>query len=196
MPSGSSAAGSASFAHLHVHTEYSMLDGAARIDDLFAEAARMGMPAVATTDHGFVFGAYEFWKKAKKHGVKPIIGVEAYLTPGTARQDRTRVRWGDGGGDDVSGTGAYTHMTLLAETTTGMHNLFRMASLASLEGHFYKPRMDRELLQPVRQGPDRDHRLPVRRGADPAAARPVQGGRRGRRGVPRHLRRGATSSAS
>ncbi len=135
-----------SFVHLHVHTEYSMLDGAAKIDDLFAEAARMGMPAVATTDHGFVFGAYEFWKKAKKHGVKPIVGIEAYLTPGTARQDRTRVRWGDGGEDDVSGTGAYTHMTLLARTTGGMHNLFRLASLASLEGQFYKPRMDRELL--------------------------------------------------
>jgi DNA polymerase III subunit alpha len=144
MPSGPG--GADSFVHLHVHTEYSMLDGAAKIDDLFAEAARMGMPAVATTDHGFVFGAYEFWKKAKKHGVKPIIGVEAYLTPGTSRRDRTRVRWGDGGEDDVSGTGAYTHMTLLARTTQGMHNLFRMASLASLEGHFYKPRMDRELL--------------------------------------------------
>ncbi|HSF26197.1 MAG TPA: DNA polymerase III subunit alpha, partial [Actinomycetes bacterium] len=141
-----------SFAHLHVHTEYSMLDGAARIDDLLAEAARMGMPAVATTDHGFVFGAYDFWSKAAKHGIKPIIGVEAYLTPGTHRSDRTRVRWGDGGEDDVSGGGAYTHMTLLAETTQGMHNLFRMASLASLEGHFYKPRMDRELLSTYGRG--------------------------------------------
>jgi DNA polymerase III subunit alpha len=129
-----------------------MLDGAAKIDDLFAEAARMGMPAVATTDHGFVFGAYEFWKKAKKHGVKPIVGVEAYLTPGTSRRDRTRIRWGDGGGDDVSGTGAYTHMTLLAQNNTGMHNLFRLTSLASLEGQFYKPRMDRELLQKYHHG--------------------------------------------
>jgi DNA polymerase-3 subunit alpha len=144
--------GSESFVHLHNHTEYSMLDGAAKIDDLFSEAARMGMPAVATTDHGFVFGAYEFWKKAKKHGVKPIVGVEAYLTPGTSRRDRTRVRWGDGGRDDVSGTGAYTHMTLLAKNNTGMHNLFRLASLASLEGQFYKPRMDRELLQKYHEG--------------------------------------------
>jgi DNA polymerase III subunit alpha len=154
MPSGSGS-GSDSFVHLHVHTEYSMLDGAAKIDDLFSEAARMGMPAVATTDHGFVFGAYEFWKKAKKHGVKPIIGVEAYLTPGTSRKDRTRIRWGDGStnnGDDVSGTGAYTHMTLLAENTAGMHNLFRLASLASLEGQFYKPRMDRELLHQYHHG--------------------------------------------
>ncbi|MFN8076354.1 MAG: DNA polymerase III subunit alpha [Kineosporiaceae bacterium] len=148
----SSPASSESFVHLHNHTEYSMLDGAAKIDDLFAEAARMGMPAVATSDHGFLFGAYEFWKKSKKHGVKPIIGLEAYLTPGTARQDRTRVRWGDGGGDDVSGTGAYTHMTMWAETTQGMHNLFRMGSLASLEGHFYKPRMDRDLLHRFGKG--------------------------------------------
>ncbi len=138
-----------SFAHLHVHTEYSMLDGAARVDDLFAEAARMGMPALATTDHGFVFGAYEFWKTAQKHGVKPIVGLEAYVTPGTHRGDRTRVRWGgssDSSRDDVSGGGAFTHMTLLAEDTGGMHNLFRLASLASLEGQFYKPRIDRELL--------------------------------------------------
>nr|WP_143448040.1 DNA polymerase III subunit alpha [Kineosporia sp. R_H_3] len=149
MPASSS---SDSFVHLHVHTEYSMLDGAAKIDDLFSEAARMGMPAVATTDHGYLFGAYEFWKKAKKYGVKPIIGVEAYLTPGTSRFDRTRVRWGDGGEDDVSGTGAYTHMTLLARTTEGMHNLFRMGSLASIEGMFYKPRMDRDLLSTYGEG--------------------------------------------
>jgi DNA polymerase III subunit alpha len=148
----SSAPSSDSFAHLHVHTEYSMLDGAARIDDLMAEAARQGMPAIATTDHGYVFGAYEFWKAGQKHGVKPIIGLEAYLTPGTSRFDRTRVKFGDGGRDDVSGSGAYTHMTLLARTTGGMHNLFRMASLASLEGYYFKPRMDRELLQTYGQG--------------------------------------------
>ena len=141
-----------SFVHLHVHTEYSMLDGAARVDDLFAEAARMGMPALATTDHGFVFGAYEFWKTAQKHGVKPVIGLEAYVSPGTHRGDRTKVKWGDGGRDDVSGGGAFTHMTLLAENTGGMHNLFRLASLASLEGQFYKPRMDRELLQQYHGG--------------------------------------------
>jgi DNA polymerase-3 subunit alpha len=145
MPDGS-------FAHLHVHTEYSMLDGAARIDQLFAEAARQGMPAVATTDHGYVFGAYEFWKAGQKHGVKPIIGLEAYLTPGTHRSDRTRVKWGGGGRDDVSGSGAYTHMTMLARTTGGMHNLFRLASRASLEGHYFKPRMDRELLQTYGEG--------------------------------------------
>ena len=141
-----------SFVHLHVHTEYSMLDGAARIDELFETAAEMGMPALATTDHGYVFGAYEFWSKAKKYGVKPIIGVEAYLTPGTHRTDKTRVKFGDGGRDDVSGSGAYTHMTLLARTTEGMHNLFRMSSLASMEGYYFKPRIDRELLATYGQG--------------------------------------------
>src|SRR5918912_801465 len=123
-----------------------MLDGAARLDELFAKTAEMGMPALAMTDHGNVFGAYEFWKKAKAHGVRPIIGTEAYVTPGTHRSDKTRVRWADGGEDDVSGGGAYTHLTMLAETTEGMHNLFRLSSLASLEGHFRKPRMDAELL--------------------------------------------------
>ncbi|HEX8970288.1 DNA polymerase III subunit alpha [Oryzihumus sp.] len=141
-----------SFVHLHNHTEYSMLDGAARIDELFEAAAQMGMPALATTDHGYVFGAYEFWKKAQKHGVKPIIGVEAYLTPGTHRTDKTRVKFGDGGRDDVSGSGAYTHMTLWARNNTGMHNLFRMSSLASLEGYYFKPRMDRELLSQYGEG--------------------------------------------
>ncbi|MEN9715052.1 MAG: hypothetical protein RJA35_519 [Actinomycetota bacterium] len=141
-----------SFVHLHVHTEYSMLDGAAKIKPLVAEVAKMGMPAIAITDHGNNFGSYEFYKAAKAAGVKPIIGTEAYITPGTARGDRTRVRWGDDGADDVSGGGAYTHMTLLAESTEGMHNLFRMSSLASIEGYFYKPRMDRELLSTYAKG--------------------------------------------
>ena len=135
------------FVHLHVHTEYSMLDGAARLDELFGEAAKQGMPALAMTDHGNVFGAYDFYTKARKHGVRPIIGTEAYVTPNTSRFDKTRIRWGDGGGDDVSGGGAYTHMTLLAQNTGGMHNLFRLSSLASIEGFYFKPRMDRELIQ-------------------------------------------------
>ncbi len=134
------------FAHLHVHTEYSMLDGAARIDGLLRRTAELGMDTLAMTDHGNVFGAYEFWSKARAHGIKPIIGMEAYATPNTHRTERKRVRWGDGGGDDVAGGGAFTHMTLLAENNTGMHNLFRLSSRASLEGTFYKPRIDRELL--------------------------------------------------
>ena len=141
-----------SFAHLHVHTEYSMLDGAAKISDLVNEVARQEMPAVAMTDHGVMFGAYEFWRTATAAGINPIIGIEAYLTPGTHRSDKTRVQWGNGGEDDVSGAGAYTHITLMAETTEGMHNLFRMSSLASLEGYYFKPRMDRELLQNYAKG--------------------------------------------
>ena len=134
-----------SFVHLHVHTEYSMLDGAARLDELFARTAELGMPALAMTDHGNVFGAYDFWKKAKQHGVNPIIGSELYVAPGS-RFDKTRVKWGAGGEDDVSGGGAYTHMTVLATSTEGMHRLFRISSLASLEGYYYKPRADKELL--------------------------------------------------
>ncbi|MBG0741430.1 DNA polymerase III subunit alpha [Paeniglutamicibacter antarcticus] len=145
-------ASSDSFVHLHNHTEYSMLDGAARLNDLFSHAEELGMNALATTDHGFVFGAFDFWAKAKAAGIKPIIGVEAYLTPGTARQDRTRVQWGGGGRDDVSGAGAYTHLTMWSESTEGMHNLFRMSSKASLEGYLYKPRMDRDLLQTYGKG--------------------------------------------
>jgi len=142
------------FVHLHVHTEYSMLDGAARLDDLFTHAKELGQTALATTDHGYIFGAYDFWSKGQQHGVKPIVGVEAYLTPGTARRDKTRVRWGERGqeSDDVSAGGAYTHMTMWAANTAGMHNLFRMSSYASLEGQFHKPRMDRELLQNYSQG--------------------------------------------
>ncbi len=129
-----------------------MLDGAARVGDMFAEAARMGMPALAVTDHGNVFGAYDFHKAGIAAGVKPIIGMEAYVTPGTSRFERSRVRWATGGEDDVSGGGAYTHMTLLASDNTGLHNLFRLASLASLEGQFYKPRVDRELLSSYSPG--------------------------------------------
>jgi DNA polymerase III subunit alpha len=141
-----------SFAHLHVHTEYSMLDGAARLDDLFARTSELGMGAIAMTDHGNVFGAYDFWSKARAHGIKPIIGTEAYFTPNTSRYDKKRVRWNNGGDDDVSGSGAYTHMTLLAETTAGMHNLFRLSSRASMEGFFYQPRADRELLAEYSKG--------------------------------------------
>jgi DNA polymerase-3 subunit alpha len=141
-----------SFVHLHVHTEYSMLDGAARLGEMFARTAELGMDAIAMTDHGNVFGAYEFYSKAKAAGIKPIVGMEAYCTPNTSRFDRRRVRWNNGGDDDVSGSGAYTHMTLLAETTGGMHNLFRLSSRSSIEGFFYKPRADRELLAEHAEG--------------------------------------------
>ncbi len=140
-----------SFVHLHVHTEYSMLDGAARVGDLVDEVARLEMPAIAMTDHGNVFGAFDFYKQATKAGVKPIIGIEAYVAP-ESRHDKKRVQWADGGDDDVSGGGAYTHMTILAENNHGLANLFRLSSLASLEGYYYKPRMDRELLSKYADG--------------------------------------------
>jgi DNA polymerase-3 subunit alpha len=150
MASGSSSGGD-SFVHLHTHTEFSMLDGAARLDDLFKEAARMEMPALAMTDHGNVYGAYEFWRKAKAHGVKPIIGMEGYLSPGSRHERKRATLGGQQVSDDNPGE-MYTHMTLLAENTDGMHNLFRLSSLASLEGYYYKPRMDRELLETYGKG--------------------------------------------
>ena len=122
-----------------------MLDGAAKIDDLAKEVARHGDGAIAMTDHGNVFGAFDFYKTMKSEGVKPIIGIEAYLAP-ESRLEKRRVKWADGGDDDVSGGGAYTHMTILAENNTGLANLFRLSSLAWLEGFYYKPRMDREIL--------------------------------------------------
>jgi DNA polymerase-3 subunit alpha len=136
-----------SFAHLHVHTEYSMLDGAARLGALTSRAAELGMPAVAMTDHGNVFGAYEFYRLAKDAGVKPIIGIEAYLAPNISRFEKKGVNFYGGGPDDVSARGAYTHMTLLSETTEGMHNLFRLSTGSWRDGFFKHPRMDRELLQ-------------------------------------------------
>ena len=122
------------FVHLHNHTDFSMLDGAARIDDLMAAASQQGMKALAITDHGNMFGAFDFFKAGQKHDVKPIIGLEAYVTPaGLPRQQRKRVRFGDGTGDDVAAKGAYTHMTIWSETRAGMHNLFRIASWSSLD---------------------------------------------------------------
>ncbi|CAN2194779.1 DnaE DNA polymerase III, alpha subunit [Candidatus Nanopelagicaceae bacterium] len=128
-----------------------MLDGAARVGDLVTEVARQEMPAIAMTDHGNVFGAFDFYKQATKAGVKPIIGIEAYVAP-ESRFDKKRVQWADGGEDDVSGGGAYTHMTILAENNQGLANLFRLSSLASLEGYYYKPRMDRELISRYADG--------------------------------------------
>lgn len=144
------------FVHLHTHTEYSMLDGAAKLDELFTEAKRLGQESIAITDHGYLFGAFDFWNKAQRHGIKPIIGMEAYLAPGHQhRTDKTRIRWGDPDQrrDDVSGSGAYTHMTLLSKNNTGMHNLFRMGSQASLDSVYAKwPRIDRELLNQYSEG--------------------------------------------
>ncbi|MFG1853825.1 DNA polymerase III subunit alpha [Actinomadura geliboluensis] len=146
-----------SFVHLHVHTEYSMLDGAAKIGPLMDEVARRRMPAVAMSDHGNVHGAYEFFHAAAAAGVKPIIGTEAYVAP-ASRFHKQAVYWSDdlalrrsddetGEGGDVSGRGLYTHMTMWAADAGGLRNLFRLQSRAWLEGHVQKyPRMDDELL--------------------------------------------------
>ncbi|MER7454717.1 DNA polymerase III subunit alpha [Nocardia beijingensis] len=148
------AASSGSFVHLHNHTEYSMLDGAAKISPLFAEAKRLGMNAVGMTDHGNMYGASEFYNSANKHDIKPIIGIEAYIAPGS-RFDTKRVQWGDPSqkGDDVSGSGAYTHMTMVAENATGLRNLFKLSSLASIEGQLGKwARMDAEIIAQYAEG--------------------------------------------
>ncbi|MGB3443344.1 MAG: PHP domain-containing protein, partial [Actinophytocola sp.] len=142
-----------SFVHLHVHTEYSMLDGAAQIAPLFAEAARLGMPAVGMTDHGNMYGADEFYQESRKAGIKPVIGIEAYVAP-ESRFVRKPVSWGQTGqrGDDVSGGGAYTHMTMLAGNAQGLRNLFTLSSRASIEGYYRKPRMYRALIAEYAEG--------------------------------------------
>ncbi|ANE80795.1 DNA polymerase III subunit alpha [Mycobacterium adipatum] len=145
---------SASFVHLHNHTEYSMLDGAAKVKPMVAEAQRLGMPAIGMTDHGNMFGASEFYNVATDAGIKPIIGIEAYIAPGS-RFDTKRVQWGDRSqkGDDVSGSGAYTHMTMVAENATGLRNLFKLSSMASFEGQLGKwSRMDAELIAEHAEG--------------------------------------------
>jgi DNA polymerase-3 subunit alpha len=128
-----------------------MLDGAARIKQLVSKAAKLEMPAIAITDHGNTHGAYEFWKQSTQAGIKPIIGIEAYVAPGS-RLDKSRVRWGEGGEDDVSGGGAFTHMTMWSTDNNSMQNLFRLSSEAYLTGYYFKPRIDRELLAKYGKG--------------------------------------------
>ena len=137
-----------SFVHLHNHTEFSMLDGMAKVDLLAEEVVRQGMPAVGMTDHGNMFGSNAFYRRMVDSGVKPIIGIEAYMAP-ESRFNKKRVLWGtpDQKGDDVSASGAYLHQTMLAENATGLRNLFKLSSLASYEGQLGKwPRMDAELV--------------------------------------------------
>ncbi|WP_061006095.1 DNA polymerase III subunit alpha [Mycolicibacterium mucogenicum] len=136
------------FVHLHNHTEYSMLDGAAKVKPMVQEAIRLGMPAIGMTDHGNMFGASEFYNTATKEGIKPIIGIEAYIAP-ASRFNTKRITWGDPSqkSDDVSGSGSYTHMTMVAENATGLRNLFKLSSLASFEGQLGKwSRMDAEII--------------------------------------------------
>ena len=143
-----------SFVHLHNHTEYSMLDGMAKVDMLAEEVARQGMPAVGMTDHGNMFGADAFYRTMTAAGIKPIIGIEAYMAP-DSRFNMNRVRWGnpEQKKDDVSASGAYLHQTMLAENATGLRNLFYLSSMASYEGQLGKwPRMDAELIAEHAEG--------------------------------------------
>jgi DNA polymerase-3 subunit alpha len=128
------------FVHLHVHTQYSLLDGAIRIDDLLQRVAQFGMHSVATTDHGTMFGAVEFYEKATKAGIKPIIGIETYVAPRT-RFDKTPIDNRD-----------LCHLILLAENQEGYRNLCKLASVAQLEGFYYKPRIDKQILREHSKG--------------------------------------------
>ncbi|GIU83314.1 MAG: DNA polymerase III subunit alpha [Acidimicrobiales bacterium] len=145
---GSNGSAAGSFVHLHLHTEYSMLDGASRVDDVVRAAAEDGQPAAAITDHGVLYGVVDFYKACERHGIKPIIGFEAYQSP-THRRDRPprRGRLDDAGGESEGGGKLYHHLTLLAEDDVGYSNLVKLSSLAFLEGYYYKPRLDWELLE-------------------------------------------------
>ena len=130
-----------SFVHLHLHTEYSLLDGAVRIPELMARAKALGMPAVAMTDHGNLYGAVNFYTEAKKAGIKPIIGCEAYLAPGPMTDKK-----------EVSGRKRSSHLTLLAETDEGYANLVKLITKAHLDGNYYKPRIDKAALREHAKG--------------------------------------------
>jgi DNA polymerase-3 subunit alpha len=142
-----------SFTHLHVHTEYSMLDGASRLDELVAAAAADGQPALGMTDHGNMYGTLDFYRSCKDHGVKPIIGTEAYMAH-DSRHERPsrRGRVDDSGGSTDGGKKLYYHLILLAENNTGYKNLIQIASRAFMEGYYYKPRVDWEVLNDHREG--------------------------------------------
>ena len=123
------------FTHLHLHSQYSLLDGAISFDELLKQCKKLDMDAVAVTDHGNMFGAVEFYTKAIAAHIKPIIGIEAYVAPGS-RFDRTKTTIAD----------AAYHLILLAENNTGYQNLLKLASIGYLEGFYYRPRIDKEIL--------------------------------------------------
>ncbi|HTX21551.1 MAG TPA: DNA polymerase III subunit alpha [Candidatus Aquilonibacter sp.] len=134
----------ADFVHLHLHTEYSLLDGACRLDRLMDKAHELKFPALAVTDHGVLYGAVDFYKEARERGIKPIIGCEVYVAPGSRLEKKTG---STGGGRDV-----YHHLGLLAKDATGYKNLIKLATAAHLEGYYYKPRIDKEILAKHSEG--------------------------------------------
>lgn len=129
----------ADFVHLHTHSEFSLLDGAARVKDLISKAKELGMSAIALTDHGVMYGIIEFFEEAQKQGIKPIIGCEVYVAPGS-RFEKTR------------STESYTHLLLLAENEQGYRNLMKLVAVSFFEGFYYKPRVDKELLAQHHEG--------------------------------------------
>ncbi len=142
-----------SFAHLHVHTEYSMLDGASRLDEVIAAAAADGQPAMAITDHGNMYGVLDFYRGCRDVGIKPIIGTEIYLAhESRAERPSRRGRTDDSGGDTGGGKKLYYHAILMAESDVGYKNLIQISSRAYLEGYHYKPRADWELLEQHHEG--------------------------------------------
>jgi DNA polymerase-3 subunit alpha len=132
------------FVHLHLHTEYSLLDGACRLDRLVDKAHELKFPALAITDHGAMHGVIDFYKAAREKGIKPIIGCEVYVAPGSRLEKKTGSA---GGGRDV-----YHHLGLLAKDETGYKNLIKLTTAAHLEGYYYKPRIDKEILEKYHEG--------------------------------------------
>ena len=130
--------GSADFVHLHTHTEFSLLDAAGKVGPLIRRAAEMGFPGLAMTDHGNMFGAIGFYKAAKAAGIKPIIGCEVYVAPGSRFEKKASVG---------RGRGIYHHLVLLAKDFEGYQNLVKLVTKGHLEGYYYKPRIDKELLE-------------------------------------------------
>src|SRR5215475_13555219 len=126
----------ADFVHLHLHSEYSLLDGGCRLDKLMDKAHELKFPALALTDHGALYGAVDFYQAAQAKGIKPIIGCEVYVAPGSRLEKKTT-----SGGRDV-----YHHLVLLAKDEVGYKNLIRLATDAHLAGYYYKPRIDKDIL--------------------------------------------------
>lgn len=127
------------FTHLHTHSEYSLLDGLSRIPDLVSRAQEMGQTALAITDHGNMYGAIQFYEEARKHDIKPILGIEAYVAKGSRHSRSANDR-------------SQHHLTLLAANEVGYRNLLKLSTASHLEGFYYKPRMDHELLEAHSEG--------------------------------------------
>jgi DNA polymerase-3 subunit alpha len=129
------------FTHLHVHTEYSLLDGSAKIPELVNRAVELGFDSLAITDHGVMYGVIEFYEACKKAGIKPIIGCEVYVAPGSRFDRETCVN-----------NERYYHLILLAENDIGYQNLTRIVSAGFIDGFYYKPRVDKEILEKYHEG--------------------------------------------